>query len=110
MPVIAKKNDYLSSLITADALGMLFETDADIAQCVLGYIDRQLANKSEVSALQDQLLEEISSETFGERIVHFYEAAINGYHWNKEHSHNIMNLMKFLRLSTNTMKDEKDDD
>ena len=41
VPVIAKKNDYLSSLITADALGMLFETDADIADCVLGYIENQ---------------------------------------------------------------------
>ena len=45
VPVIAKKNDYLSSLITADALGMLFETDADIADCVLGYIENQLGNE-----------------------------------------------------------------
>ena len=109
VPVIAKKNDYLSSLITADALGMLFETDADIADCVLGYIENQLGNEAEVSALQDQLLAEISSETFGERIVDFYEAAINGYQWNQEHSHNIMNLMKFLRLSTNELKDEENE-
>ena len=52
---------------------MLFETDADIADCVLGYIENQLGNEAEVSALQDQLLSEISSETFGERIVDFYE-------------------------------------
>ena len=52
---------------------------------------------------------EISSETFGERIVDFYEAAINGYQWNQEHSHNIMNLMKFLRLSTNELKDEENE-
>jgi len=109
VPVIAKKNDYLSSLITADALGMLFETDADIADCVLGYIENQLGNEAEVSALQDQLLSEISYETFGERIVDFYDAAINGYQWNQEHSHNIMNLMKFLRLSTNELKDEEND-
>ena len=109
VPVIAKKNDYLSSLITADALGMLFETDADIADCVIGYIENQLGNEAEVSALQDQLLAEISSETFGERIVDFYKAAINGYQWNQEHSHNIMSLMKFLRLSTNELKDEEND-
>ena len=36
-------------------------------------------------------------------------AAINGYQWNQEHSHNIMNLMKFLRLSTNELKDEEND-
>ena len=48
-------------------------------------------------------------ETFGERIVDFYEAAINGYQWNQEHSHNIMNLMKFLRLSTNELKDEENE-
>ena len=109
VPVIAKKNDYLSSLITADALGMLFETDADIADCVLGYIENQLGNEAEVSALQDQLLAEISSETFGERIVDFYKAAINGYQWNQEHSHNIMNLMKFLRLSTSDLRDEENE-
>ena len=41
---------------------MLFETDADIADCVLGYIENQLGNEAEVSALQDQLLAEISKE------------------------------------------------
>ena len=71
---------------------------------------KPIGNEAEVSALQDQLLAEISSETFGERIVDFcHEAAINGYQCNQEHSHNIMNLMKFLRLSTNELKDEEND-
>ncbi len=39
--VIAKVNDYLSSLDYCRCLGMLFETDADIADCVLGYIENQ---------------------------------------------------------------------
>ncbi len=50
---------------------MLFETDADIADCVIGYIENQLGNEAEVSALQDQLLAEISLETFKKESVDF---------------------------------------
>ena len=60
---------------------MLFETDADIANCVLDYIENQLENEAEVSGCTRQLLSEISSETFGERIVDFMKlrlTAING--------------------------------
>ncbi len=45
VPVIAKKNDYLSSLYYSRCQGMLFETDADIADRVLGYIENQLGMK-----------------------------------------------------------------
>lgn len=83
VPVIAKKNDYLQSLITNDSLGVLFDTDADLAQAVLDYLACE-QKESEAQVLQEQLLTEISAETFGSRVVNFYEQAIQTYRAEKE--------------------------
>ncbi|CZQ94556.1 glycosyl transferases group 1 [Trichococcus palustris] len=80
-PVIAKRNDYLSGLITQAGLGRLFDKDEEIGQTITAYAN--LYKTSDVVTQQevwDDLMNEISSETFGNRVLSYYRQIIENYY------------------------------
>lgn len=105
IPLIAKKNDYLQSLVTTPELGVLFETDADLAECVLTYLEHSQSEECHTSDLQEQLLQEISATTFATRVQDFYQAAIENYQHDKENTTTWLEKMNFFKIY-----DEKEND
>jgi len=79
-PVIAKRNDYLSGLITEDSLGMLFEEDDKIGKTIIAYAD--FFHSSDVAINQevwDELMQEISSKAFADAVLSYYQTSIDIY-------------------------------
>ncbi|MPM75837.1 Alpha-monoglucosyldiacylglycerol synthase [bioreactor metagenome] len=79
-PVIAKRNDYLSGLIKEDSLGMLFDEDGKIGKTIIAYAD--FYHSSDVATNQevwDGLMQEISSKTFAEAVLSYYQTSIDIY-------------------------------
>ncbi|MGB9344162.1 glycosyltransferase [Trichococcus sp.] len=79
-PVIAKRNDYLSGLITEDSLGMLFEADDKIGKTIIAYAD--FFHSSDVAINQevwDELMQEISSKAFADAVLSYYQTSIDIY-------------------------------
>jgi len=79
-PVIAKRNDYLSGLITEDSLGMLFEEDDKIGKTIIAYAD--FFHSSDVGINQDvwdELMQEISSKAFAGAVLSYYQTSIDIY-------------------------------
>ena len=79
-PVIAKRNDYLSGLITEDSLGMLFEEDDKIGKTIIAYAD--FFHSSDVAINQevwDELMQEISSKAFAGAVLSYYQTSIDIY-------------------------------
>jgi len=80
-PVIAKRNEYLSSLITQDGLGMLFDNDEEIGRTITAYVN--LYKTSDVFTQQEvwnDLIHEISSTTFANRVLSYYRQIIENYY------------------------------
>lgn len=79
-PVIAKRNDYLSGLITEDSLGMLFDEDEKIGKTIIAYAD--FFHSSDIAINQevwDELMQEISSKAFAEAVLSYYQTSIDIY-------------------------------
>ncbi|PTQ86258.1 1,2-diacylglycerol 3-alpha-glucosyltransferase [Trichococcus patagoniensis] len=79
-PVIAKRNDYLSGLITEDSLGMLFEEDDKIGKTIIAYAE--FFHSSDVAINQevwDELMQEISSKAFADAVLSYYQTSIDIY-------------------------------
>ncbi|MFY9902894.1 MAG: glycosyltransferase [Trichococcus sp.] len=79
-PVIAKRNDYLSGLITEDSLGMLFDEDDKIGKTIIAYAD--FYHSSDVATNQevwDELMQKISSKAFAEAVLSYYQTSIDIY-------------------------------
>lgn len=80
-PVIAKRNEYLSGLITQDGLGNLFDKDEEIGRTITEYAN--LYKTTDVVTQQevwDDLMNEISSTTFGNRVLSYYRQIIENYY------------------------------
>lgn len=79
-PVIAKRNDYLSGLITEASLGMLFEEDDKIGKTIIAYAD--FFHSSDIAINQevwDELMQKISSKAFAEAVLSYYQTSIDIY-------------------------------
>lgn len=85
LPVIAKKNEYLETIIKDDQLGKLFNQDEDLANTVIQYLS--ISNKT-LSKDYNQLLYNISADKFVEDIVRFYVTVSESYQQNKTNSEN----------------------
>lgn len=89
-PVIAAKNDYLSNIIISKNLGMLFDEEKTLSDCIIEYIE--LLKNNEVEFNQDEikdLLYNISDTKFGLSVTKYYEDIIANY--TKENSKNTEN-------------------
>lgn len=73
LPVIAKKNPYLSGIICHSSLGELFDSATQLAETIIQYIPR-LKEKQQLSIEeQDKLLYAISAEKFADDVLSFYQ-------------------------------------
>lgn len=80
LPIIAKYNPYLDSLMTSESFGALFTDEVSLSQTALDFIDKM--DRELISAIDTHALSEISVETFAKSITEFYQDAIT----NKRHS------------------------
>lgn len=103
LPVIAKKNEYLSGIITHEKLGKLYENVFDLSQCVIDYIPLLMNSQSDETVSMDKLLYQISSEKFGNDVNIFYDDAIDRYREHKSNTKNpkssILNKLSFTDWS-----------
>lgn len=86
LPIIAKKNDYLMQLVRQKELGVLFEQSEQLAQVITDYITYINRENPEFDA--SVLLEDISSETFKNNVVSFYQDAKLTYQHTKTNTKN----------------------
>lgn len=106
IPVIAKKNEYLQTLITSKELGLLFEEDRDLAATILHYLETSQLIDPEALRLQEKLVNEISAKTFADRVLDFYQTAIDTYQEDKENSKSWLEKMKFFKIYEDKESDE----
>ncbi len=104
VPIIAKYNDYLNSLLTDTCLGVLFDLDKNLAKTILEYMDYHI-DETLADELRTALISEISVVTFADRILDLYHSAIVGYNWHLEHNQNIL-TPKYILKSIEKIKDE----
>lgn len=99
IPVIAKKNDYLKEMITQPGIGQLFQTDQDLVQTILEFLHMQeQISSDETEKVRNALFEQISVETFANKVSKLYETAIETYEWKKDHKGQLIPDFKFLKL------------
>lgn len=77
LPIVAKRNDYLSEIMEDDSFGALFETESEFAQVVIDYLQARAAE--EVSEIDEETLYPLSVTSFGERVEQFYQDVIDKY-------------------------------
>ncbi|KRM68343.1 glycosyltransferase [Apilactobacillus ozensis DSM 23829 = JCM 17196] len=74
--VVVSKSEYTDSLLDDKSLGITFETEDEYVDDVMYYLsDVNQINEYHDNHLLKQKLNEISAETFGEKIVQFYRNA-----------------------------------
>lgn len=86
LPIIAKKNEYLSQLINKKELGLLVENTQDLSDAIIDYITYLNTENPLFDA--SVLLEDISSLTFKNRVLSFYHDAITAYDHTKTNTKN----------------------
>lgn len=83
-PVVALRNEYLDGLIRKPSLGALFDEASQMGACINGMIAR-LRTQEEVQEEEWQyLLEEISAQTFGRKVLAFYRQIIEEYYFQEQ--------------------------
>lgn len=70
---IVAGNHYIDNLFNDLTLGETFRGDKEFAPTLLHYIDRGLKFDP---AAQQKMLREISAETFGDRVIEFYDSSL----------------------------------
>lgn len=70
--IVAKENEYTKALVGENQFGAVFSKDCDLAKTILLALEdaREQGNQEHQ---RNQLLQEISAQTFGERVLQFYE-------------------------------------
>lgn len=74
--VVAPKGPYLEGLVDDPALGVLYQGEDALASTVIGYLKSDYLKMSVGNDVRERKLKEISSEQFGENMIHFYKEAI----------------------------------
>lgn len=96
LPVIAKKNEYLDSIIIDKKLGMLYEKDEDLAQIVIDYLCQK---QDQTHQQYDDLLYNISSEKFVDDVLKFYVETLDIYYKKQNNIENpkstLLNRLSF---------------
>lgn len=73
-PVVAKRNDYLAEIIQNPLLGSLFINEEDMAQHIIQTIERTRHHNHHLK--EEDLLREISADTFSKRVLSYYRNVI----------------------------------
>lgn len=96
-PVVALRNDYLSGLIRKPGLGELFEDEGQMGSCINGMIERLQSSEQVQGEEWQYLLEEISSGTFGRKVLSFYRRVIEDYYFQEQKDELRVRLLNRLK-------------
>lgn len=107
LPVIAKKNDYLTSIIQHKALGHLYDHISEIGDSINKYITYLNARENLTDEQMDALLFEISSTRFAENIYTFYDYVIQSYKQKQTNTNNPKSLLNRLYFKNWFTKDKE---
>ena len=102
-PVVAKHNDYLAEMIQSPFLGQLFHQDNEMSDTIIEMIKWMKQNDQQQHLdKKAELLKEISSSTFGKRVLLYYKHVIENYYFETEveETQSFRNAFK-LRLKIN---------
>lgn len=81
--IVARLNEYTETLTQNGAFGMTFSDDSQIAETVCSYFN-QNKKIQRIKKERTNLLNSISSELFGEKVLQFYRETIQQYMHEKE--------------------------
>ncbi len=100
LPVIAKKNTYLETIVTARECGRLFEFSDSFGVTVAQYITEDLAYAKTHHDARDAIRESISVEKFGKSVLEVYQQSVRNHQWFEEHEEGMLEAQKelFLKL------------
>lgn len=74
LPVVVTASDYTDGLLSSVTLGRTFTQPAEFVDIVTEYLEHPVdTHNSKAKALLTRKLHEISAETFGKRVVDFYQ-------------------------------------
>ena len=74
LPVVVTASDYTDGLLSSVTLGRTFTQPAEFVDIVTEYLEHLVdTHNSKAKALLTRKLHEISAETFGKRVVDFYQ-------------------------------------
>lgn len=77
LPIIAKRNSYLESIMPNQNFGALFEDGQDLSEVALAFLSKKASE--EIQEIDQKQLVELSSEYFGERVSAFYQGVIDDF-------------------------------
>lgn len=81
-PIVAKRNDYLEEIIRNPILGSLFQTDKEFGDCIVQTLERLEEGHEQLNQADGiALMEEISSKTFGMKVISYYRNIIENYYF-----------------------------
>ncbi|WP_054701397.1 glycosyltransferase family 4 protein [Secundilactobacillus odoratitofui] len=86
--IVVKSGPYTDDLLTNPALGTTFKTYDEMVEDVIYYLKH--SQITDTAAL-DETLKQVSSETFGHRIVDFYQDAQFNYEESRQDSADVSN-------------------
>lgn len=79
-PIVALRNEYLSGLIQKPSLGSLFDGEENMGACINEVLDRLQSREAVQEEEWQDLINEISSQTFAQRVLSFYRKVIEAYY------------------------------
>lgn len=74
LPIIAKRNPYLESLMPQDCFGQLFDEERGLSETAIDFMGKM--DQGEINKIDIDALKEISVETFGNAVLDYYDCAI----------------------------------
>ena len=77
LPIIAKRNDYLSNIMTDSSFGLLFDENNEVANVVVDYFIAR--DQGKIAPIQEEVLYPLSVTCFGEKVEQFYEEVVDEY-------------------------------
>lgn len=84
-PIVAKRNDYLSEIVRNPLLGLLYKEDEDMGITIVKMIELLKETNSPIKLEQKEvLLKEISSATFGRKVISYYKSVIENYYFDSQ--------------------------
>lgn len=77
LPIIARRNSYLESIMPNRNFGALFDEQQDLSEVTLDFLAKK--DSDEIQEIDQSQLVELSSEYFGERVSTFYQKVIDEF-------------------------------
>lgn len=77
LPIIARRNSYLESIMPNQNFGALFDDEQDLSEVTLEFLSKKVSD--EIQQIDQSQLIELSSEYFGERVSKYYQEVIDEF-------------------------------